>query len=189
MRLIAVAALVVLSGCTERAHTPSPQAGIGNGYPSTGRQEPDMSWVEISKERAERREAALEARRAQLTSASDIGSLEDARAYFRPDVASQVLWTRPPADGKYHEMVTIISHDTQWGLLSWWPDITVRTGTYSHHIAVGALFPNPAYVQPGFVLGGTITAIGRYTGYRDIRLANGTPLTVPVFEDAYIFRH
>ncbi len=162
----------------------------------------DKATMVALDERVKRIEASASAKRAKArrdeqdairhaiaTGVRPIESLEDARAYFRPDVVSQVLWNRPPADGKYHEMYTIISHETPLGLLSWWPDSWVRARSYSPHIAVGALFPRPTFVQEGFQPGNAVTVVARYTGYRDIRLANGTPITVPVFEDAYIFRY
>lgn len=99
-----------------------------------------------------------------------------------------MLLLRPAHDGRYYELNTFISAETDGDLVSWWPEDWAHTSYRPKGVSVGAVFDNPTYVYEGFRLGSAVNVVGKYAGYRDIRLSNGELVTVPVFENAFIFR-
>lgn len=177
---------VAIGGCVEKSQTDlTVRTGV---YPSNEDADGPAEMRALMAAREKRFEARNDAIRQGISSERDIRTLDEARAYFKPLGGGSVLLLRPAPDGRYYELNTFISAETDGDLISWWPEEWARTGYRPKGVSVGAVFDNPAHVFSGFRLGSAINAIGKYTGYRDIRLSSGDIVTVPVFENAFIFR-
>ena len=176
---------VAIGGCVEKGLTDL--AVRTDVYPA-GDTEGPAEMRALMNARAKSVETRNDVSRSGIGSETDIKTLEQARAYFDPLPGSSALLLRPNPDGRYYELNTFISEELGDGLLSWWPEDWAHTGYRPNGIAVGAVFERPAFVYEGFRAGRAVNVVGRYTGYRDVRLPNGELLTVPVFENAFIFR-